>query len=152
MEKKRFKVNNNFYKVNNDIYYEVVSEGWLDDDTYVVEFQDMYDDVGDIYHIEAEYHKDTKSIVYVQVYEYEHFQIVFECNKIRDYILHKVGLIADDYMVMSKTISVNLELSIPNKMTIGELNKFLKNLELQVITPTDMSIPMVNVLKVEAKI
>jgi hypothetical protein len=41
-----------------DLFYEVMDEYWLDEDTYVIIFQDMTDSDDDTYHLEVEYHKD----------------------------------------------------------------------------------------------
>ena len=67
-----------------EIVYEVLSGGWIDDDTYVLIFNDMKDVDGDIFHLEVEYHKDEKQITYTRVYDYENVdasQFVSPCFK-----------------------------------------------------------------------
>lgn len=57
-----------------DIFYEVQDEYWLDDDTYVIIFQDMVDVDGDTFHLEVEYHVDEERVTYTRVYEYENVE------------------------------------------------------------------------------
>ena len=40
-------------KLFKDLFYEVLEEMWIDDDTYVMVFQDMVDKDGDKYHLEV---------------------------------------------------------------------------------------------------
>ena len=67
-----------------EVVYEILGEEWLDDDTYVVVFNDMIDVDGDTYHLEVEYHKDEKRITYTRVYDYENVEasnLVSPCFK-----------------------------------------------------------------------
>ena len=57
-----------------EVVYEVVGEGWLDKNTYVIVFAEMTDVDGDTYHLEVEYHKDEKRITYTRVYDYENVE------------------------------------------------------------------------------
>ena len=54
-----------------EVVYEVMDEGWMDKDTYLIVFQTMTDVDGDDFHIEVEYHKDENEIVYTRCYDYE---------------------------------------------------------------------------------
>jgi hypothetical protein len=58
-------------KFSLDTFYEVQDEYWLDDETYVIIFQDMTDEDGDVFHLEVEYHVDEERITYTHVYEFE---------------------------------------------------------------------------------
>ena len=127
-----------------DIFYEVQDEYWLDDDTYVIIFQDMVDVDGDTFHLEVEYHSDEERVTYTRVYEYENVEasaFVSPCFKkqIEDYILHKAEVISDDEMLVTKEISVELTLAVPKSMTMGEFQEWLKEsfIEINRLTPTD---------------
>lgn len=81
-----------------EIFYEVIGEYWLDDDTYVIIFQDMVDVDGDTYHLEVEYHKDEERITYTRVYDHENVeasQFVSPCFKkqIEEYTSQQVGVL-----------------------------------------------------------
>jgi len=126
-----------------DLFYEVVDEYWLDEDTYVIIFQDMTDSDGDTYHLEVEYHKDEERITYTRVYEYENVHdmlpsYVFK-KQIDEYILQQVGVISEDEMLVTKEISVELKLVVPKSMTLGEFQEWLKEsfIEVNRLTPTD---------------
>jgi len=126
-----------------NIFYEVQDEYWLDDDTYVIIFQDMVDADGDTYHLEVEYHEDEERITYTCVYENENvhdmlLSYVFK-KQIEEYILQKVGVISDDEMLVTKEISVELKLVVPKSMTMGEFQEWLKEsfIEVNRLTPTD---------------
>lgn len=84
-----------------EIFYRVMGEGWLDDDTYVIVFQDMVDVDGDTFHMEVEYHKDEERITYTRVYDYENVDgtlFISSCFKkqIDEYILKQVGASVKD--------------------------------------------------------
>lgn len=53
------------------VTYVVIGEYWLDDDTYVIIFDDMVDGDGDVFHLETEWHEDEKRITWTRVYEHE---------------------------------------------------------------------------------
>ena len=113
-----------------DTFYEVMDEYWLDDDTYVIVFQDMEDKDGDIFHLEAEYHKDEERITYTRVYEYENVEAsrfvshVFK-KQIDEYILQQVGVLDKDSFFNTQKVEVELKLGVPKDMTVGELHEFL---------------------------
>jgi hypothetical protein len=114
-----------------DIFYEVQDEYWLDDETYVIIFQDMKDVDGDTFHLEVEYHVDEERVTYTRVYEYENVEasaFVSPCFKkqMEDYILHKAEVISDDEMLVTKEIGVELKLAVPKSMTVGEFQEWLK--------------------------
>lgn len=124
--------------------YEIVGGGWIDDDTYVVVFGDMVDVDGDTYHLEVEYHKDEERITYTREYDYENVEaskLVSPCFKkqIDEYILQQVGVISKDEMLVTKEISVELTLAVPQSMTMGEFREWLKEsfIEVNRLTPTD---------------
>lgn len=126
-----------------DLFYEVINEFWLDEDTYVIIFQDMTDSDGDTYHLEVEYHKDEERITYTRVYENENVHdmvpsYVFK-KQIEEYILQQVGVISKDEMLVTKEISVELTLAVPQSMTMGEFREWLKEsfIEVNRLTPTD---------------
>ena len=127
-----------------DIFYEVQDEYWLDDETYVIIFQDMVDADGDTFHLEVEYHTDEERVTYTRVYEYENVgasDLVSPCFKklIEEYILQKVGVISDDEFIITKEISVELKLAVPKSMTMGEFQEWLKEsfIEVNRLTPTN---------------
>jgi hypothetical protein len=123
-----------------EIFYEIVGEYWLDDDTYVIIFQDMVDVDGDTFHLEAEYHKDESRITYTRVYEYENVDgtaFVSPCFKkqIEEYILRQVGALRTDSFLNTQTIEVELRLDVPKDMTMGEFDQWLKDLAIEVKSP-----------------
>lgn len=113
-----------------DLFYEVMDEYWLDEDTYLIIFQDMTDSDGDTYHLEVEYHKDEEKITYTRVYGYESVRGVLPSHvfkkQIDEYILQQVGVISDGEMLVTKEISVELTLAVPKSMTMGEFQEWLK--------------------------
>ena len=126
-----------------EIFYEIVGEEWIDDDTYVVIFQDMTDVDGDTYHLEVEYHKDEDRITYTRVYDYEnvHDMLPSPCfqKQIEEYILQQVGVIKDNEFISTRDISVELKLAVPKDMTLGEFQEWLKECTIEVnrLVPTD---------------
>ena len=126
-----------------EIFYEIVGEEWIDDDTYVVIFQDMTDVDGDTYHLEVEYHKDEDRITYTRVYDYEnvHDMLPSPCfqKQIEEYILQQVGVISNDEFISTRDISVELKLAVPKDMTLGEFQEWLKECSIEVnrLVPTD---------------
>lgn len=149
MVKKKF-INKNIPEVS----YEIVGEGWLDKNTYVIVFAEMTDVDGDVYHLEVEYHKDEEKVTYTRVYDYENVeasQFVSPCFKkqIEEYALQQVGKLREDSMLTKQKVEVELTLDVPLDMTIGEFEKWLKNeLKVNVITPLDSK---VEILKIEKK-
>ena len=149
MLKKKF-INKNIPEVS----YEIVGEGWLDKNTYVIVFAEMTDVDGDVYHLEVEYHKDEEKVTYTRVYDYENVeasQFVSPCFKkqIEEYTLRQVGKLREDSMLTKQKVEVELTLDVPLDMTIGEFEKWLKNeLKVNVITPLDSK---VEILKIEKK-
>ena len=120
-------------KTIKDVFYEVVSEGWLDKDTYLITFQTMTDADGDDFHMEVEYHKDTDEIVYTRCYEDEVMDgtdYVSNCFKrdIEEYLLKKVGVIDEEETIITSTIEFKLKVAVPLDMTISEYNELLKNI------------------------
>lgn len=149
MVKKKF-INKNIPEVS----YEIVGEGWLDKNTYVIVFAEMTDVDSDVYHLEVEYHKDEEKVTYTRVYDYENVeasQFVSPCFKkqIEEYTLRQVGKLREDSMLTKQKVEVELTLDVPLDMTIGEFEKWLKNeLKVNVITPLDSK---VEILKIEKK-
>lgn len=149
MVKKKF-INKNIPEVS----YEIVGEGWLDKNTYVIVFAEMTDVDGDVYHLEVEYHKDEEKVTYTRVYDYENVeasQFVSPCFKkqIEEYALQQVGKLREDSMLTKQKVEVELTLDVPLDMTVGEFEKWLKNeLKVNVITPLDSK---VEILKIEKK-
>lgn len=149
MVKKKF-INKNIPEVS----YEIVGEGWLDKNTYVIVFAEMTDVDGDVYHLEVEYHKDEEKVTYTRVYDYENVeasQFVSPCFKkqIEEYTLRQVGKLREDSMLTKQKVEVELTLDVPLDMTVGEFENWLKNeLKVNVITPLDSK---VEILKIEKK-
>lgn len=149
MVKKKF-INKNIPEVS----YEIVGEGWLDKNTYVIVFAEMTDVDGDVYHLEVEYHKDEEKVTYTRVYDYENVeasQFVSPCFKkqIEEYALRQVGKLREDSMLTKQKVEVELTLDVPLDMTVGEFENWLKNeLKVNVITPLDSK---VEILKIEKK-
>lgn len=137
-----------------DVFYEVLDEKWIDEDTYVIVFQDMLDVDGDEYHLEVEYHKDEDEIFFIRVYEHDTLigrEYVSPCfvKQIEEYILKQVGKLDKDSMFTKHTINVELTLGIPLDMSVGEFQDWLKNdLKVSVMTSIDSK---VNILKVNKK-
>lgn len=136
-----------------EVVYEVLSGGWIDDDTYVVVFNDMTDVDGDTYHLEVEYHKDEKRITYTRVYDYENvdgFEFVSPCfrKQIEEYVLQQVGVLREGSFLNSHSVSLELELDIPKDTSIGELREFLNSLKFEVVhtmTPRDEKIRVISI-------
>lgn len=136
-----------------DVFYKVMTEYWLDDDTYVVIFQDMTDADGDIYHLEVEYHRDENRITYVRVYDYETieaYHLVSPCFKkqIEEYIYQKVGVIREGSFLHERNITLELELDVPKDATINELQTWLDSLKFEAVhtlTPKDEKIKLLSI-------
>lgn len=133
-----------------DVFYEVIDEGWLDNETYIMAFQEMTDGDGDTYHLEVEYHSDEERIVYTRVYDYDTLsgeEYVSSCfrKQMEEYILRKVGVLDDNNLLFNRTISVDLKLGIPKDMSVGEFEGWLKKLELSVSMPIDSKIDVLEV-------
>lgn len=112
-----------------DLFYKVMEEHWIDDDTYVIVFQDMVDVDGDTFHMEVEYHKDEERITYTRVYDYENVDgtlFISPCFKkqIDEYILKQTGVI--NGILTKQKIALELTLDIDPKMSVGELHDWLK--------------------------
>ena len=136
-----------------EIVYEVVGGGWIDDDTYVVVFNDMTDVDGDTYHLEVEYHNDEKRITYTRVYDYENveaYQFVSPCfrKQIEEYVLQQVGVLREGSFLNTQNVSLELELDIPKDTSIGELREFLNSLKFEAVhtmTPRDEKIKVLSI-------
>lgn len=136
-----------------EVIYEIVGEGWLDKDTYVIVFAEMTDVDGDIYHLEVEYHKDEERVTYTRVYDYENVdasQFVSPCFKKQfdEYILQQVGVLRKGSFFSTKNVSLELGLDIPKDTTIGELNEWLATLKFEVVhtmTPKDEKIKLLSI-------
>ena len=147
MAKKKF--TSEFFK---NLFYEVMDEYWLDDDTYVIIFQDMVDADGDTFHLEVEYHNDENRITYTYVYEHENVEatIAYTFKKqIDEYILKQVGKLRKDGLLMKQRVSVDLELDVPEDMSVGEFEKWLnEDLKVNVMTPLDSKVEVLKINKV----
>ena len=120
-----------------EIFYEIVGEEWLDEDTYVIVFQDMTDSDGDTYHLEVEYHKDENRVTYTRVYDYYanvHDMLPSPCfqKQIEEYLLKKVGVINENDTITETTIEVKLKLAVPLSMSVGEYKRWLNRLSINV--------------------
>lgn len=136
-----------------EVVYEVVGEGWLDKNTYVIVFAEMTDVDGDVYHLEVEYHKDEEKVTYTRVYDYENVeasQFVSPCFKkqIEEYVLQQVGVLREGSFLNTQNVSLKLELDIPKDTTIGELREFLNSLKFEAVhtmTPRDEKIKVLSI-------
>lgn len=148
MAKKKF-TNKNYP----EIVYEVVNEGWLDDETYVIVFNEMTDVDGDVFHLEVEYHKDEEKVTYTRVYDHENIEasmFVSPCFKkqIEEYVLQQVGVLREGSFLNTQNVSLKLELDIPKDTTIGELREFLNSLKFEAVhtmTPRDEKIKVLSI-------
>ena len=137
-----------------EIFYEVMGEGWMDEDTYVIVFQEMKDVDGDVFHLEVEFHKDENRVTYTRVYDYENVEancFVSPCfkRKIEEYILRQVGKLRKGSIISKQKVEVELTLDVPLDMTVGEFQNWLKNeLRVSVMTQIDSK---VEILKIEKK-
>ena len=137
-----------------DVFYEVLGEKWMDNDTYLIVFQEMTDADGDVYHLEVEYHKDEDEIFFVRVYEHNTLsgrEYVSPCfvKQIEEYILKQVGKLREGSMLSKQKVEVELTLDVPLDMTVGEFQNWLKDeLKVSVMTPLDSK---VEILKIEKK-
>jgi hypothetical protein len=142
-----------------DLFYEVMDEYWLDEDTYVIIFQDMTDSNGDTYHLEVEYHKDEEEITYTRVYEFENVHDMLPTHvfkkQIDEYILQQVGVIGKNDTLIDTTIEVKLRLAVPLDMKVCEYEEYLDSLFIEInrLVPTDKEelINKVKVLRIEKK-
>ena len=117
-----------------DLFYEVLDEMWIDDDTYVMVFQDMVDKDGDTFHLEVEYHKDEDRVTFTRVYEHENVNADYLVTAgfkkdIEEYILKQVGVVKG--MLTKQKITLELDLDIDPKLSVGALNTWLENLEVE---------------------
>lgn len=143
-----------------EIVYEVLGGGWIDDDTYVVVFNDMTDADGDTYHLEVEYHKDEKRITYTRVYEYENVEAYalvapYFRKQFEEYVLQQVGVLREGSLLTIQNVSLELELDVPKDATIRELNEWLATLKFEVVhtmTPKDEKIKLLSVKNKEIKL
>ena len=119
-----------------EIFYEIVGEEWIDEDTYVIIFQSMTDSDDDTYHLEVEYHKDENRVTYTRVYDYEnvHGMLPSPCfqKQIEEYLLKKAGVINENDTITETTIEVKLKLAVPLNMSIGEYESWLDCLSVDV--------------------
>lgn len=114
-----------------EIFYEVIGEKWLDENTYVIIFQNMLDVDGDKYHLEVEYHKDENRITYTRVYDHENVNakyFVSSCFKrdIDEYILRKCGVIDEDMFINTQEVAVRLKLGVSKNASVGDLHEFIE--------------------------
>ena len=126
------KFTSKFYK---ELFYEVLEEFWLDDDTYVIVFQDMYDIDGDKYHLEVEYHADEDRLTFVRVYEHEVVKaenlITYSIKRdFEEYVLGQVGKI--EGMLSRQKIAIEIALDVNPRTTIAEMQDILKNLQIDI--------------------
>jgi hypothetical protein len=136
-----------------DVFYEVLGEEWMDEDTYLIVFQEMTDADGDVYHLEVEYHKDENEIFFVRVYEYDTLsgrEYVSPCfvKQIEEYILLQVGVLREGNFINNHTIEVELKLNMPKDMTVDEFNEWLNNLTVNV---KSSQADKIKILKVKQK-
>ena len=119
--------------------YEVIEEKWIDDDIYVIIFQDMKDGFGDTFHLEVEYHKDVDRVTYVKVDEYavidaRSYMTSGILKEIEEYILRKAGKIKST--ILTPTINLELKVDCNIGTTIGELHEWLKNTQIDIEMPS----------------
>ncbi len=136
-----------------EVVYEVVDEKWLDNDTYVVVFNDMKDADGLTYHLEVEYHKDEDKITYTRVYSFdivEAYQFVspYFRKQIKEYVLQQVGVLRKGSFVTEEPVSIWLKLDVPQDTSVGGLREFLNSLKFEVVytkTPREEKIRVISI-------
>lgn len=139
-----------------EIFYEVMGEGWIDEDTYVIVFQEMTDVDGDVFHLEVEYHKDEDGITYTRVYDHENVgasHLVSVCFKkqINEYILQQVGVLRKGSVFVTKEISVELVMDVPQGTRMGEFQDFLQDLKVDIVGSKFPRDEKIKILKVTNK-
>ena len=155
MEKKKFTSKN-----IPEVVYEIIGEEWLDEDTYVIVFDQMTDVDGDTYHLEVEYHKDEERVTYTRVYNYENveaFKFVSPCfrKQIEEYILQQVGVLREGSLVTEQEVVTWLKLDVPKGTSVGELREFLNSLKFEVVhtmTPRDEKIKVLSIETVKRQV
>ena len=136
-----------------EVSYEIVNEGWIDKDTYLIVFQNMTDVDDDVFHLEVEYHKDENEIVYTRCYDYEVIdgtQYVSKTFKkqFEEYILKQVGKLRKDSTISKHTVEVELTLDVPLNISVGEFDNWLKNeIKVSVMTPLDSKVEILGIKK-----
>jgi len=143
-----------------EVVYEVVDEKWLDDDTYVVVFNEMKDEDGLTYHLEVEYHKDEDKITYTRVYSFdivEAFMLVspYFRKQIEEYVLQQVGALRKGSFVTEQEVVTWLKLDIPQDTSVEELYEFLNSLKFEVVhtmTPRDEKIRVISIESVKRQV
>jgi hypothetical protein len=136
-----------------EVVYEVVDEKWLDNDTYVVVFNDMKDADGLTYHLEVEYHKDEDKITYTRVYSFdivEAYQFVspYFRKQIEEYVLQQVGVLRKGSFVTEEPVSIWLKLDVPQDTSVRGLREFLNSLKFEVVhtkTPREEKIRVISI-------
>ena len=148
MENKKFK-----NKVLSLLYY-VIDEKWIDNDTYVLVFQDMKDTKGDTFHIEVEYHKDENKITWSRVYEHETIkEVLYKVgvqHKVEEYILQRVGVLREGSILHKENVTITLKVDLPLDMSVGEFHEWLDSLKFEVVhtmTPKDEKARIIEVTK-----
>ena len=135
-----------------EIVYEVVDEGWIDDDTYVIVFNDMIDVDGDTYHLEVEYHKDESRITYTRAYDHENveassFVTPYFKKQFEDYILHQCGVLRENGYLRTQDVVVELKLDVPNDISVGDYMQWINDLTITVEPKSEL----VRILEVKNK-
>jgi len=139
-----------------EIFYQVLAEEWIDEDTYVIVFQNMVDVDGDTFHMEVEYHKDEERITYTRVYDYENVDgkmFISPCFKkqIDEYILQQVGVLRNGSVYVTKEISVELVMDVPQDTSMGEFQDFLRDLKVEIVGTKMPRDEKIKILKVTNK-
>ncbi len=139
-----------------EVVYEIVGEGWMDKNTYVIVFQEMTDADGDVFHLEVEYHKDEDEVFFVRVYEYDTLsgmEYVSPCFKkqIEEYTLQQVGVLRKGSVFVTKEISVELVMDVPQDTYMSEFQDFLKDLKVEIIGSKFPRDEKIKILKVTNK-
>ena len=134
-----------------DICYVLVGEGWMDKNTYVMVFSETIDADGDSFHVEVEYHKDEDEIIYTRVYDDETMDasdFISPCfkNQFEEYILRQVGVVEEDSVLVKRNITLNLTIEAPMYATIAQLENYLNDVTIKVVTPNESKF---NIIKAE---
>ena len=134
-----------------EVFYQVIDEMWLDKTTFVVVFQEMMDLNHDMFHIEAEYHKDTNEITFTRVDDYDTVNastLVSPCFKkqIEEYILRQVNVLREDDYLATTQVAVELKVAIPLDMSVGEVKQWVSDLSIEVKSPNTDKVRVLSVV------
>ena len=122
------------------VCYNVVDSYYIDNDTYVVIFEDFVDEDGDKYHLEVEYHFDEKRFTYTNCWE--HGTMVANVpekirNEIESEIRKYIGLVSGVEIREVKKFRVEFVLEVDPDATVSDVRSYLDGVVVTVTPPPD---------------